>query len=236
MTDFGSSAFDPGTFSGRVRLFPIPNVVMFPHVLCPLHVFEPRYRELTQAALTGDRLIAIPTLKSDDPSGEVLNSSPLDSIACLGRISSHHRLPDGRYTLLLKGVGRVRLAAEIETARAFREAEATLLEDEYPSGDGTDVACRNLRDQLLAQFGQSLPVEAAGDDMLVELTHSSAPLGMLADIAAFAMPIDQSLKKRLLAELNVVRRAKRLIEQIPGVDHQTHRVRTSTFPPEFGLN
>jgi Lon protease-like protein len=233
---FDHSAFDPDTFSGRVRLFPIPNVVMFPHVLCPLHVFEPRYRELTQAALAGDHLIAIPTLKSDAPTGDVPNDAPLDPIACLGRVTSHHRSPDGRYTLLLQGVGRIRLAAELETERAFREAKATLLEDQYPGGASADVACRNLRDQLLAGFRDSLPVATAGNDMLVELAHSSVPLGMIADIAAFAFLIDQSIKKQLLAELDVVRRTERLIEQMPGAGHRTHRVRTRKFPPDFGLN
>ena len=50
-------------FAGTARLFPLPNLVLFPHVMQPLHVFEPRYRQMTADALTGDRLIGLVLLK-----------------------------------------------------------------------------------------------------------------------------------------------------------------------------
>ncbi len=52
-------AFDPSTFSGKARLFPLPNLVMFPHVVLPLHIFEPRYRQMTEHSLASDRLITM---------------------------------------------------------------------------------------------------------------------------------------------------------------------------------
>ncbi|MEZ6071083.1 MAG: LON peptidase substrate-binding domain-containing protein [Pirellulales bacterium] len=154
--------FDWGTFSGRVRLFPIPGMVMFPHVLCPLHVFEPRYRRLTQAALAGDQLIAIPTLSDDAVTGEVPSDAKLDAVACLGRIASHHRLADGRYTLLLQGIGRVRLHEELTSSLPFREARAEGVADVYPGGDVDDLECRRLRDDVLARLGKSLSLQAGG--------------------------------------------------------------------------
>ncbi len=54
--------FDEANFSGVARLFPLPNLVMFPHVLQPLHVYEPRYRALLEEALDDDRLIAMAVL------------------------------------------------------------------------------------------------------------------------------------------------------------------------------
>ncbi|MFM8272901.1 MAG: LON peptidase substrate-binding domain-containing protein, partial [Gemmata sp.] len=56
-------------FAGTVRLFPLPNLVVFPHVVQGLHVFEPRYRRMTADALAGDRLIgmALLTADADDP-------------------------------------------------------------------------------------------------------------------------------------------------------------------------
>ena len=98
------------------------------------------------------------------------------------------------------------------------------------------VPCRNLRDRLLEGFREALPAETVGEDMLAELTHSSVPLGMLADIAAFALQVDLPTKKQLLGELDVVRRAEQLIKQIPPAGHEMHRVRTQKFPPDFGLN
>ena len=65
------SSFDPPPeligFSGRAPLFPLPNVALFPQVLLPLHIFEPRYRQMTADALDGDGLIAMATLKPADP-------------------------------------------------------------------------------------------------------------------------------------------------------------------------
>src|SRR5262245_53587958 len=50
-------------FSGRIPLFPLPNLVLFPHILQPLHIFEPRYRKMVADALTSERLLALALLK-----------------------------------------------------------------------------------------------------------------------------------------------------------------------------
>ena len=59
MSSFDEFAFLDGEFSGTARLFPLPNLVLFPHVMQPLHVFEPRYRDLLEDALAGDRLVTV---------------------------------------------------------------------------------------------------------------------------------------------------------------------------------
>src|SRR5262245_15464455 len=92
-------------FSGHVRLFPLPNLVLFPNVVQPLHIFEPRYREMTADALAGDRLIAIVLLQ--EGADESSNQAPIHSVACLGRIIADQAMSDGRYNLLLRGVRRV---------------------------------------------------------------------------------------------------------------------------------
>ncbi|MEZ6071084.1 MAG: hypothetical protein R3C10_12610 [Pirellulales bacterium] len=71
---------------------------------------------------------------------------------------------------------------------------------------------------------------------MVEIAHSSVPLGMLADIAAFAMQLPPVVKRQLLAEAEVVCRARRLLEAIPPTGDGRYRLRTPTFPPEFGVN
>ena len=59
MPEFGDLTFDPNLFSGVAKLFPLPNLVMFPHVMQPLHVFEPRYRQMVEQAMAADRLIVL---------------------------------------------------------------------------------------------------------------------------------------------------------------------------------
>ena len=83
MSTFEDLSFSFEGFSGRVRLFPLPNLVLFPHVMQPLHIFEPRYRHLLEDALADDRLITMAALKpgwETDYEGR----PPLYPVACLG--------------------------------------------------------------------------------------------------------------------------------------------------------
>ena len=147
---FEATTFSPSQFSGRVRLFPLPNLVMFPHVMQPLHIIEPRYRSLMQDALRRDKLIAMATLAPGwEPDYE--GRPPVYPTACLGRVAAYHRLPNGTYNLLLSGLRRVRLVRELPPSRKFREADVELREDVYrldPPADPTDLKLR-LREGVL---------------------------------------------------------------------------------------
>src|SRR5574339_310094 len=90
----------PRDFEGTARLFPLPNLVLFPHVVQPLHVFEPRYRQMTVDALAGDRLIALVLLKPGWEA-EYEGRPGIYPVACLGRLVADQKLPDGRYNLHL---------------------------------------------------------------------------------------------------------------------------------------
>jgi Lon protease-like protein len=81
-------AFSPDQFSGVARVFPLPNLVMFPHVMQALHVFEPRYRALFEEAIEGDRLVALGVL-AKGWEGDYEGRPPLRSTACLCRIATH---------------------------------------------------------------------------------------------------------------------------------------------------
>ena len=112
MSTFDYFSFSVESFSGKVRLFPLPNLVLFPHVMQPLHIFELRYRDLLEDALAGDRLIAMSVLV---PGWErnYEGRPRLHPMACLSRITTHCRLSDGTYNVLLLGLRRVRLLREL---------------------------------------------------------------------------------------------------------------------------
>src|SRR5262249_6167709 len=95
-------------FGGTVRLFPLPNVVLFPQAIQPLHVFEPRYRQMTADALASDRLITLVLLQ---PGWETdyAGTPEICSVACVGQVVADQGLPDGRYNLLLRGLRRARI-------------------------------------------------------------------------------------------------------------------------------
>src|SRR5436190_11699685 len=99
-------------FNGTARLFPLPKMVFFPNVMQPLHIFEPRYRQMTADALGGDRLIAMASPRPGWES-DYGGCPALHAVACLGVIIAEQKLDDGRYNLLLRGVSRVRIDDEI---------------------------------------------------------------------------------------------------------------------------
>ena len=92
------------TFAGTAPLFPLPDVVHFPHLLLPLHIFEPRYREMVADAIEGDRLLAMALLKPG--STTTAGSPPIHNTVCLGRITANQQTEDGRYYLVLQGLSR----------------------------------------------------------------------------------------------------------------------------------
>ncbi|HVU89149.1 MAG TPA: LON peptidase substrate-binding domain-containing protein [Pirellulales bacterium] len=221
--------FDSGSFSGVARLFPLPNLVMFPHVLQPLHIFEPRYCDLLEAALADDRLIAMAVLA---PGWEknYEGRPPIHPVACLGQIATHVRLPDGRHNLLLAGLARVQLGTELPATTSYRSAPARLLDDEHPPAPA--AAVESLRQKLLAQFRTRLPDNKEAQGPLAQLMHSGIDLGVLTDIIAYTLDMDLDSKVELLTERNVHARAERLLGLLSGGRSASR----AGFPPEFSAN
>jgi Lon protease-like protein len=221
-------------FSGTARLFPLPNLVLFPSVVQPLHIFEPRYRELTTDALAGDRLIALALLK---PGWEEYyhKDPPLFPIVCLGRIFQEERTTDGRYNLLLHGLCRARILEEIPTGHLYRIAQVEVLE-EGPDPSGKEG--RDLRLKLGKQMERWLGAQQTALDQMEKLLKSKLSLGRLCDIFAFALPFGSELKHGLLAETDPARRADQLLTLLdnfaPRMDADDSGARR--FPPEFSSN
>src|SRR4051812_3622813 len=98
--------FDPeaADFPNQCRLFPLPDLVLFPHALLPLHIFEPRYRQMTADALAEDGLVTMvqirPPPEGCPPWAEPV---PIMDVGCLGKIVEHERLDDGRFNIVLLG-------------------------------------------------------------------------------------------------------------------------------------
>src|SRR5947199_1511729 len=112
---------EPSRSLSAVPLFPLPNVVLFPRAVLPLHIFEERYKQMTHDALRGKRQIAMALLRP----GWEKNYYPrpaIERVVCVGTILSHERLPDGKYNFLLQGHTRARVVRELGD-RTYRLAE-----------------------------------------------------------------------------------------------------------------
>jgi len=227
--------FNAQTFSGVVRLFPLPNLVLYPHVMQPLHIFEERYREMLEDALAGDQLITMAML---EPGWEPDYDSrpPIAQYACLGKVVAHHRLEDGRYNLLLLGVQRVRIVKELEPLRSFRQARVELMEDCYDFRAPAER--KQLQERLLDAFRKHLPCACQLPEQLENMLSSQLPLGLLTDLAAYALPLETDVKQQLLAECRVRRRAEILLAEVENLAATTATSSSSSlrFPPSFSDN
>src|SRR5829696_5325599 len=92
-------------------IFPLPNVVLFPNVFLPLHIFETRYRQMVTDALSGDRLIGM-TLLQPGYETEYENAPAVYDVGCAGLITHVERLNDGCFNLVLRGFERFRIIGE----------------------------------------------------------------------------------------------------------------------------
>lgn len=108
-----------------IPLFPLPNVVLFPNVLLPLHIFEPRYRDMVRDALTGDRVIGMVLLRPGYEA-DYDGRPPIYSVGCAGLITHSHERADGRYDIVLRGIEKFRVGTE-HTTHAYRLADVDTL-------------------------------------------------------------------------------------------------------------
>jgi Lon protease-like protein len=220
-------------FSGSARLFPLPNLVLFPTVVQPLHIFEPRYRQMTAEALAGDRLIALALFEPGWEEDQYEGEPNLFPIACLGRIIADQTLPDGRYNLLLRGLRRIRIIEEIPSEKLFRSARVELLDDVV--SDDLEAAMhvrRQLSEAVLLRYGHS----DANREQLQALFNSEMLLGNLCDVLAFALPLTGAAKQALLAEIVVLDRAQLLLDSLETMPLPKHAAGMRKFPPDFSAN
>ena len=233
--------FDESTFSGVGRLFPLPNLVMFPHVMQPLHIFEERYRAMLNEALDSDGLLAMAVVTGQFESAH----PPVCPHVCLGKVVTHHRLDDGRYNVLLLGMRRARIVQELPLDRPFRRAELELLDDFEPSAGDEQRAM--LQQELTRRFAETLPGNVAVDDAIRNFLSAEAPLGVLTDLVSFAASLGLDEKCVLLAEEDVDRRATMLVNWLrnradaphagPAAPKGAHKPNRSLhFPPRFSSN
>jgi Lon protease-like protein len=215
-------------FKGTTRLFPLPNLVLFPHVMQGLHIFEPRYRQMMADTLADDQLMTLVLLR---PGYEEDSDEPpaIEPVGCLGRVDWHEMLPDGRFNLRLRGLGRVKLVEEIPTDRLYRVARAEPLPDVSPMDLPKLTSLRRtLSEAVLARFPQT----GQAHNQLLELFQGEMPLGHLCDVLSYALPLSMEVKQTLLNEPHVDLRAELMTQAMQVPAGMANR----KFPPEFSVN
>ncbi len=156
------------TLPSTIPIFPLPDVMLFPSMARPLHIFEPRYRALVADALNGDRLIGMVMLLpgyEQDYEGR----PPIYAIGCAGRIANVEALPDGSYNILLHGLVKFRVTSE-DHSRPYRLAHVEALHESTADADRAALAEQRaeLTTLLMAIVPSSnRPPQALPDENLV---------------------------------------------------------------------
>lgn len=198
----------------RLPLFPLPNLVLFPAVRLPLHLFEPRYRAMMEAALEGDRVIGMLQLRPDVDAMQ--ERAPGFDVGCVGSIVDWSRLRDGRYNLIVEGERRFRLRSDVVTDGGFRMAEVELLDD-LPFGELAADARRALEAQRATLEALALGYVGATAPQAVETLRGQLreldPLALVHALA-FALDWDPLERQGLLEASDPVERGHLLIHLI----------------------
>ena len=192
----------------RVPIFPLAGALLFPRGQLPLHIFEPRYRAMVRDALASDRLIAM--IQPRDP-GSGSDAGPDDApalfdVGCIGRIAACDELDDGRFNIVLEGLGRFRVAREAEVTTPYRQVDADRSgldeEDEAVLG----LAQRAEVEREARAYADSL--DYAVDWNAVSRLDDEMLVNGICQIA----PLDTGSKQALLEAADLAARADLLVQ------------------------
>lgn len=188
----------PSSALEELAMFPLPSVVLFPGAMLPLHIFEARYREMTRDVLDSSRLLAIVRLRPGyEP--DYQGRPPVFSTAGIGYVVGSDELDDGRFNLLVRGVGRIDVAEELPPGRVYRQVHAKRLID---SRSERPAELTVLHDQLISMCDRLADCLPNGGDELRALVRNEETAGNCADVVSAALISDPDERQAILEMLD----------------------------------
>ncbi len=191
-------------------VFPLPEIVLFPRAVLPLHIFEPRYQAMTVDALAGDGLIAVALLRPGFEPLYYTQHAPIHPVLGVGRIVASEEVDEGNYNILLRGEIRARVVEEFED-RPYRRAR---IEPLSTSCSEPQTALRQLRKELHKALRNSTLAEQNIRDHWLNLLRTPLGLGDVTDLIASGLPVDGEVKQCFLSETDAPARATMLLSEI----------------------
>ncbi len=194
-------------------IFPLHGIVLLPHAVVPLHIFEERYRQMMEHVLDGAGQVALAVFEDDvDLLGAETDAPTIKPVVCVGQIVQHERLADGRYNMLLQGVCRARIAQEIEPDEDHLYRRAMLRPLARPENEDAMLGVRERLKDLLSDVG--LTQLAAAEGLVRCLEQEEAPTSAILELVGISVVTDNDLKYRLLEEPSAIRRAAIIEEEL----------------------
>ncbi|MDQ1155003.1 LON peptidase substrate-binding domain-containing protein [Brevundimonas sp. SORGH_AS_0993] len=184
-----------------IPVFPLSGVILLARGQLPLNVFEPRYLNMVDDAMAGDRLIGLV-----QPTGGTRALPGLSPVGCAGRITSFAETSDGRYLITLTGISRFRIAAELPSKAPYRQVRAAF--EDYAADLASPVEEPDFdRDGFLDALRGYLAHRAMDIDWD---TAESAPMEALVNSLSMALPFEPAEKQALLEANGLMDRAQAL--------------------------
>lgn len=222
-------------FNRPIPLFPLPDAVLLPHAILPLHIFEHRYRQMIDDCLdqTGQIAMATYTEQGPDTSANDVDDgeagrAEIRPVVCIGQIVQHEGLPDGRHNILLHGVCRARILDinEPDIERMYMLAELEPLESPADKPKQMTEVRDTLRELLQSD---RLSRMRSVDTVLEWFGREEIPTHALLELIGFTMVKDHNVKYQLLAEPDPFRRAKLIIRDLKHVDGLIRRAEQQSY-------
>jgi Lon protease-like protein len=185
----------------RIPIFPLPDAVFFPQMPLPLHVFEPRYREMVKDVLAGDRVIGM-TLLQPGWEADYEGRPKVFPVGCAGTVDHAEPLADGRYNIVLRGLGRFRILGE-QAGRAYRIAEIEPLAER---GADDAAALGEARRKALEALGR------AAQGSAVVVLQTDLPDEVFVNALCQSLPLTALERQSLLELDSVLGRCRQLTE------------------------
>ena len=187
--------------TARLPLFPLAGAILFPRSQLPLHIFEPRYREMISDAIAGaGRIGMIQPQSADD------GTPPLYGVGCVGEIVGVEEMDDGRFNIVLQGSARFRLIAEADVGTAYRQADVDLAAFSDAEPEPLGLALRANVEQEARRLGDAMGLEV--DWEAVNRLDDEMLVNAIAQVA----PFDVGAKQALLEEPELAGRADLLVQ------------------------
>jgi Lon protease-like protein len=186
----------------HVPIFPLPGAILFPRSQLPLHIFEPRYREMVSDAIDGaGRIAMIQPHRLDDD-----NQAPLYAVGCVGDVVGVEELEDGRFNIVLLGANRFRLVGEASTETSYRCAEVDVEAFDDSEPPPLSLGERAEVEREARRLGNAMGL-AVDWDAVSRLDDE-----MLVNAIAQVAPFDIGAKQALLEEATLAGRADLLVQ------------------------
>jgi hypothetical protein len=191
----------------RIPIFPLAGAILFPRAQLPLHIFEPRYRAMVRDALAGDQLIGMVQPRPAPEAPRPSDSPALFDIGCLGRITGSEALDDGRFNIVLEGLGRFRIAREADVTTPYRQVDAESGGfDDFSEPEPLAIAQRAELEQESRRYADALGY-AVDWDAVSRLDDE-----MLVNGIAQITPLDVGSKQALLEATDLAERCDLLVQ------------------------